>query len=90
MCRSKHVERLGNIGIINSTTRLHLVGYFYTIYITMHGSMNIQFCPILLVLLESGDEGTTVLQNGGNYSPNDSYIPGNLNQLLTRQINFHP
>jgi hypothetical protein len=23
---------LRNIGIINSTTRLHLVGYFYTIY----------------------------------------------------------
>ena len=32
MCRSKHVEQLRNIGIINSTTRSHLVGYFYTIY----------------------------------------------------------
>jgi hypothetical protein len=29
--RSKHVEQLRNIGIINSTTRLHLVGCFYTI-----------------------------------------------------------
>jgi len=28
--------------IINSTTRLHLVGSFYEIYITMHGSMNIK------------------------------------------------
>jgi hypothetical protein len=31
VCRSKHVEQLRNIGIINSTTRSHLVGYFYTI-----------------------------------------------------------
>jgi hypothetical protein len=28
VCRSKHVEQLRNIGIINSTTRSHLVGYF--------------------------------------------------------------
>ena len=41
MCRSKHVEQLRNIGIINSTTRSHLVGSFYEIYITMHGSLNI-------------------------------------------------
>jgi hypothetical protein len=27
----KHVEQLGNFAIINSTTRSHLVGYFYTI-----------------------------------------------------------
>jgi hypothetical protein len=31
-CRSKHVEKLRNIGIINSTTRSHLVCYFYTIW----------------------------------------------------------
>jgi len=37
-----HVEQLRNIGIINSTTWLHLVGSFYKIYITMHGSMNIR------------------------------------------------
>jgi len=43
VCRSKHVEQLRNIGIINSTTRSHLVGYFYTICIMMHGSMNIKF-----------------------------------------------
>jgi hypothetical protein len=36
------VEQLRNTGIINSTTRLHLVGSFYEIYITMHGSMNIK------------------------------------------------
>jgi len=43
VCRPKHVEQLRNIGIINYTTQLHLVGYFYEIYITMHGSMNITF-----------------------------------------------
>jgi hypothetical protein len=37
----KHVEQLRNIRIINSTSLLHLVGSFYEIYITMHGSMNI-------------------------------------------------
>ena len=42
MCRSKHVEQLRNIEIINSTTRLHLVGSFYEFYITMHGSMNVR------------------------------------------------
>jgi len=42
VCRSKHVEQLRNIEIINSTTRSHLVGYFYKIYIMMHGSMNIK------------------------------------------------
>jgi hypothetical protein len=31
VCRPKHVEQLRNIEIINSTTRLHLVGYFYEI-----------------------------------------------------------
>jgi hypothetical protein len=29
VCRSKHVEPSMNGGIINSITRLHLVGYFY-------------------------------------------------------------
>jgi hypothetical protein len=43
VCRPKHVEQLRNIEIINSTTRLHLVGPFYEIRITMHGSMNIKF-----------------------------------------------
>jgi len=43
VCRQKHVEQLRNTEIINHTTRLHLVGSFYEIYITMHGSMNIKF-----------------------------------------------
>ena len=32
MCRPKHVEQLRNIEIINSTTRLHLVGSFHKFY----------------------------------------------------------
>jgi hypothetical protein len=43
VCRPKHVKQLRNIGIINSTTRLHLGGSFYEFYITIHGSMNIKF-----------------------------------------------
>jgi len=53
MCRSKHVEQLRNIGIINSTTRSHLVGYFYKIYIMMHGSMNIKYCKCWRCLHET-------------------------------------
>jgi len=41
--RPKHVEQLRNTGIINSTTRLHLVGSFCEFYIMMHGSMNIKW-----------------------------------------------
>jgi len=32
VCRPKHVEQLRNIGIINSTARLHLIGSFYEFY----------------------------------------------------------
>jgi hypothetical protein len=32
VCRSKHVEPSINFGIINSITRLHLVGYFYCLF----------------------------------------------------------
>jgi len=46
MYRPKHAEQLRNIGIINSTTRLHLVGSFYEFFITMHGSMNIKFIVV--------------------------------------------
>ena len=37
---SKHFEQLRNTGIINSATRSHLVGYFYTICIMLDVSMN--------------------------------------------------
>jgi hypothetical protein len=43
VCRSKHVKQLRNIGIINSTTRSHLVGYFYTIH-TFTSSQGTQVC----------------------------------------------
>ena len=49
MCRPKHVEQLRNTGIINSTIRLHLVGSFYEIYITMHGSINIKLGIVSVV-----------------------------------------
>jgi len=42
VCSLKHVEQLRNNEIINATTWLHLVGSFYEIYITMHGSMTHQ------------------------------------------------
>jgi len=43
MMSSKHVEPSINFGIINSVTKLHLVG-ISTESSTMHGSMNIKFC----------------------------------------------
>jgi hypothetical protein len=43
VCRSKHVEQLRNTGIISSTRRSHLVGYFYSICIMIQGSMKINF-----------------------------------------------
>ena len=42
-CRPKHVEQLRNIGIINSTTRSRLVGYFYKMCVCVYfGKFN---CP---------------------------------------------
>ena len=59
MCRSKHVQQLRNIGIINYTTRSHLVGYFYKIYIMMYGSMNIKFlCSVVVECSNVLEEGT--------------------------------
>ena len=49
MCRSKHVEQLRNIGIINSTTLSHLVAYFYKIH-------NVEVC--LLPYIASPDSST--------------------------------
>jgi hypothetical protein len=45
----EHVKQLRNIGKINSTTRSHLVGSFYKIYIMMHGSVNMKFNTEVLV-----------------------------------------
>ena len=56
---------LRNIGIINSTMRLHLVGSLYEIYITMGGSMNIMIptCSMVQqskwIIFEDG--GITIL-----------------------------
>ena len=38
----KNVEQSRNNGIINCPTQLHLVGHFYKICITMHGSLNVK------------------------------------------------
>ena len=46
MRRSKRVKQLRNNGIINSTTRSHLVGHFCKICIMMHGSMNVKFVVV--------------------------------------------
>ena len=48
MCRSKHVEPSINFGIINSITKLHLVG-ISTELSTIHGSMNIKTTLLSLV-----------------------------------------
>jgi hypothetical protein len=50
VCRPKHVEQSRYIRIINFTTRLHLVGSFYEIYITMHGSTNIKFIMVSFIV----------------------------------------
>ena len=42
-CRSKHVELLINIEIINSSKQLHLVGYFYIVYTMVHRSTYLKF-----------------------------------------------
>jgi len=45
----KHFEQLKkNIWIINSNTWLHLVGSFYEVHVTMHGSMNIKRTALIL------------------------------------------
>jgi len=48
--RSKHVESLKNFGIINSITKLHLVG-ISTKQSTVHGFMGIKFkgLPVMVV-----------------------------------------
>jgi hypothetical protein len=52
VCPSKHVEQLTNIGVINSTTRSHLFGYFYKIYIIIHGSINIKLKGVLCYIVK--------------------------------------
>jgi len=77
VCRSKHVEQLRNTGIINSTTRLHLVGSFYEIYTTMHGSMNIKFAftlvnviHVLVLNLKKNTHEILIRVSGGTRSVN--------------------
>jgi hypothetical protein len=53
VCCPKHVEQLRNSGIINSVTRLHLVGSFYEMYISMHGSMNIMCMYVCMYVVSN-------------------------------------
>ena len=46
MCRPKQVEQLRNTGIINSTTRLHLVGSFYENFPISIGSLSMSRCHL--------------------------------------------
>jgi hypothetical protein len=61
VCRSKHIEPSINFGIINSITKLHLVG-IYTESSTMHGCMNIKTTLLSLV----SASGLYVLQMQGS------------------------
>jgi len=80
VCHSKHIEQLRNTGIINSITRLHLVGYFYTIKIIYCLSCNIDQwlrCPRSVLnghlnIWRLEDEVTTLFQNVVFQSP--SYV----------------
>jgi hypothetical protein len=53
VCRSKHVEPSVNFGIINSITKLHLVG-ISTESSTLHGSINMKFMNNALFRNETG------------------------------------
>jgi hypothetical protein len=59
---SKHVETLKNFGIINSITKLHLVG-ISTESSTMHGSMSIKFIKVCIYIYHFSYE-ITLLRNG--------------------------
>jgi len=77
-CRPKNVEQLRNIAIINSTTRSHLVGSFYEIYITMDGSMNIKFNKTTYIIKQQDEIFILIL--------NSSKIKGyNLKSICIRE-----
>jgi len=44
----KHVEQLRNIGIINSTTWSHLVGYLYKIYVSCIKNLPYRIIPFAI------------------------------------------
>jgi hypothetical protein len=57
MCRPKYVEQLRNIGIISSTSRLHLVGSLYEIvvkyYIHIRNIVARKICNIRSVYIHT-------------------------------------
>ena len=73
MCLSKHVEPSKNFGIINSITKLHLVGISTEIALpSSFGSDSPLIGLIELGLLGPEDEGSMNLQNIGNYLPSNT------------------
>jgi len=54
VCRPKHVEQLRNIGIINSTTRLHLVASFYEFFINWYLLLFLYLCCLTTLQLWGG------------------------------------
>jgi hypothetical protein len=74
VCRLKHVEPSINFGIINSITKLHLVGIS-----TMHGSMNIKGQTVFTDLLALRGKDTALFKTSGVTHPTtDSHIPEEL------------
>jgi hypothetical protein len=58
VCRPKYVEQLRNIGIINSTTQLHLVGSFCEIYHFTSPPKHTQTPQLWVFLLKEGKPKT--------------------------------
>jgi hypothetical protein len=77
VCRSKHVEPSVNFGIINSITKLHLVG-ISTELSTMHRSVNIKSSVFLTTSSHNDDmycECSGGMFNSLNKSRHDTLLP---------------
>jgi len=85
VCRSKHFEPSVNFGIINSITKLRLVG-ISTESSTMHGSMNIK-SPVRPRRLPS-ESFTT--QHFTNHPSIDIIQSGMLTATLNKPCRMHP
>jgi hypothetical protein len=89
VCRSKHVEPLMNGGIINSITRLHLVGYLSWIILRctdpwiLNLKMKTVGCSELLVHLFSSNKSPTRCNNFPVYYP-DVYLQLNMFRAFPR------
>jgi hypothetical protein len=76
-----------NNGIINSTAKSHLVGSFYEIYITIHGSVNIKIirlavCEHLALFNKEINKNDLLLAVGSLYLKKKSLTPINNVEVL--------